>query len=93
VGDEFVDAPDDTLGLWVCYDTFSIDSAFSMGIDYVSERTNLIGRTVIPYVGWDASLTTTYKTLDVQLYIRNLTGKVCASSDFKQRYGYFPGEL
>lgn len=92
VGDEFVNAPDHTLGLWTRYDMPSIDSAFAMGMDYVSERISFSGQTVKAYVVWDASWRTTYKTLDVQLNIRNLFDKEYASSGFNQRNGHFPGE-
>lgn len=92
VGDEFVNAPDHTLGFWTRYDIPSIDSAFAMGMDYVSERVSLSGQTVKPYVVWDASWRTTYKTLDIQLNIRNLFDKEYASSGFNQRNGHFPGE-
>ncbi|AGH46707.1 TonB-dependent siderophore receptor [Paraglaciecola psychrophila] len=92
VGDEFVNAPDHTLGLWTRYDMPSIDSAFAMGMDYVSERISFSGQTVKAYVVWDASWRTSYKTFDVQLNIRNLFDKEYASSGFNQRNGHFPGE-
>jgi iron complex outermembrane receptor protein len=92
VGDEFVNAPDHTLGLWTRYDMPSIDSALAIGMDYVSERISFSGQTVKAYVVWDASWRTTYKTFDIQLNIRNLLDKEYASSGFNQRNGHFPGE-
>jgi len=92
VGDEFVNAPDHTLGLWTRYDIPSIDSAIAMGMDYVSERVSFGGQTVKSYVVWDASWRTTYNSLDIQLNIRNLFDKEYASSGFNQRNGHFPGE-
>lgn len=92
VGDEFVNAPDHTLGIWTRYDIPSINSAFAMGMDYVSERISFSGQTVKAYTVWDASWRTTYKTFDIQLNIRNLFDKEYASSGFNQRNGHFPGE-
>jgi iron complex outermembrane receptor protein len=91
-GDEFVNAPDHTLGLWTRYAIPSIDSAVAIGMDYVSERISFSGQTVKSYVVWDASWRTTYKTFDIQLNIRNLLNKEYASSGFNQRNGHFPGE-
>ena len=50
VGDEFVNAPDHNPGLWIRSDMPSIDSAFVMGMDYVSERISFSGQTVKAYV-------------------------------------------
>lgn len=92
VGDKFVNAPDHTLVLWTCYDMPSIDSVFAIGMDYVSERISFSGQTVKSYFVWDTSWRTTYKTLDIQLNIRNLFDKQYASSGFNQPNGHFPGE-
>jgi iron complex outermembrane recepter protein len=92
VGDEFVNAPDHTLGLWSRYDFPAIDSAFSIGMDYVSERISLSGQKVKAYTVWDASWRSHFNGFELQVNIKNLFDKVYASSGFNERNGHFPGE-
>lgn len=92
VGDEFVNAPDHTFGLWTRYDFPAIHSAFSIGLDYVSDRISFDGQTVQPYTVWDASWRSTINGFDVQLNVKNLFDKEYATSGFSRRNGHFPGE-
>ncbi|GAB3012828.1 TonB-dependent siderophore receptor [Bowmanella dokdonensis] len=92
VGDEFVNAPDHTLGLWSRYDFPELDSAFSLGMDYVSERISFDGQKVQPYTVWDASWRSHIGDFDLQVNIKNLFDKEYASSGFSKRNGHFPGE-
>ncbi len=92
VNGEFVNAPDHTLGLWTRYDFPAIDSAFSIGMDYVSERISLSGQKVKAYTVWDASWRTRFEQLEIQLNIKNLLDEEYATSGFNKRNGHFPGE-
>lgn len=91
VGDEFVNAPDHTLGLWTRYDLPAISSAFAIGVDYVSDRISFNSQVVKPYTVWDASWHTTLQDFDIQINIKNLFDKMYATSGFNQRNGHFPG--
>jgi len=92
IGDEFVNAPDHTLGLWTRYDFPTIKSAFALGVDYVSERISLSNQTVRSYVVWDASWRTDINEFELQVNVKNLFDKEYASSGFNERNGHFPGE-
>ncbi|MFT4924020.1 MAG: iron complex outermembrane receptor protein [Phenylobacterium sp.] len=92
VGDEFVNAPDHTLGIWTRWAIPSLDSSFAIGADYVSERISLSGQKVKPYTVWDASWQTTINQFELQLNLKNLFDKRYATSGFNQRNGHFPGE-
>jgi iron complex outermembrane receptor protein len=92
VGDEFVNAPDHTLGIWTRWDLPSINSAFAFGTDYVSERISLSGQKVKPYTVWDASWRSTINKFEIQLNLKNIFDKEYATSGFNKRNGHFPGE-
>lgn len=92
VGDEFVNAPDHTLGVWTRWTFESMNSAFAIGADYVSERISLSGQKVKPYTVWDASWRTTINKFEIQLNLKNLFDKRYATSGFNQRNGHFVGE-
>lgn len=92
VGDEFVNAPDHTLGVWTRWDLPAINSAIALGTDYVSERISLSGQKVKPYTVWDASWRSTINKFEVQLNLKNIFDKEYATSGFNKRNGHFPGE-
>jgi iron complex outermembrane receptor protein len=92
VGDEFVNAPDHTLGVWTRWDLPSIDSAIAFGVDYVSERISFSGQKVKPYIIWDASWRSTINKIELQVNLKNLFNKEYATSGFNKRNGHFPGE-
>ena len=92
LGDEFVNAPDHTLGAWTRWDFPGLRSAFAVGVDYVSERVNFQGQKVKSYTVWDASWRTEVNEMEIQLNVKNLFDKEYASSGFSKRNGHFPGE-
>lgn len=92
-GDRFVNAPRHTLGLWTRWDFPSMDSAFAIGMDYVSERISFNNQIVKPYTIWDASWRTTFdNNLELQINLKNLFDREYATSGFSKRNGHFPGE-
>ena len=91
VGDEFANAPDHTFGLWTRYDLPIINSAFAIGVDYVSDRISFSNQTVKPYTVWDASWHSEFEGIEVQINIKNLFDKEYATSGFNRRNGHFPG--
>ena len=92
VGDRFANAPRNTLGFWTRYDFDWMNSAFAIGVDYVSERISLSDQIVKPYTVWDASWRSEISGFDVQINIKNLFDKEYATSGFNSRNGHFPGE-
>ncbi|MCJ8274048.1 MAG: TonB-dependent receptor [Psychrosphaera sp.] len=92
IGNEFVNAPDHTLGIWTRWNIPALDSSFAIGADYVSERLSLSGQKVKPYAVWDASRNTHFNGFEVQLNLKNLFNKTYATSGFNRRNGHFPGE-
>lgn len=92
VGDEFVNAPDHTLGIWTRWELPSINSAIAFGTDYVSDRISLSGQKVKSYTVWDASWRSTVNNFEIQLNLKNLFDKEYATSGFNERNGHFPGE-
>lgn len=92
VGDEFANAPDHQFGFWTRYDFETINSAVTLGGDYVSRRVSLSGQTVDPYAIFDAGWITSWRNLEFQVNVRNLFNKVYAESGFISRTGHFPGE-
>lgn len=92
LGDEFVNAPDHTLGAWTRWDFPAINSAFAMGVDYVSERISFSGQKVKPYAVWDASWRSEIEGFEIQVNLKNLLDKEYATSGFNKRNGHFPGE-
>ena len=92
VGDEFVNAPDHTLGIWTRYALPSLSSSVAFGTDYVSERISLSGQKVKSYTTWDASWQTEVNNFTVQVNLKNIFDKEYATSGFNKRNGHFPGE-
>ena len=92
VGDEFVNAPDHTLGIWTRYALPSLSSSFALGTDYVAERISLSGQKVKAYSTWDASWQTEVNNFTVQVNLKNIFDKEYAVSGFNKRNGHFPGE-
>lgn len=91
VGDRFANAPKHTLGIWSRYQVPSINTAFALGMDYVSDRVSLSGQTVKSYAIFDASIIWTPGPVEVLLRIDNMFDKVYAESGFIARTGHFPG--
>lgn len=92
-GDRFVNAPRHTLGLWTRLDFPSINSAFAVGMDYVSDRISFNNQIVKPYTIWDASWRSTIdENIELQINVKNLFNREYATSGFNRRNGHFPGE-
>jgi len=92
VGNKFVNAPQHTLGMWTRYELPSINSAFAIGFDHVSDRISLSGQKVKTYTTWDASWHTTFDKVSLQINLKNIFDKEYATSGFNKRNGHFPGE-
>ena len=92
VGDEFVNAPDHTLGMWTRYQLPSLNSAIAVGFDFVDDRISLDGQKVKSYTTWDASWQTKIDNFKIQLNLKNIFDKEYAVSGFNKRNGHFPGE-
>lgn len=90
-GTRFANAPEHQFGLWMRYALPSINSSFAAGADYVSEQVSLSGQRVKPYTVYDASWTTSWDQVDLQVNVRNLFDKEYAVSGFIERTGHFPG--
>jgi len=90
-GTRFANAPEHQFGLWMRYALPAINSSLAVGADYVSEQTSLSGQRVKPYTVYDASWTTSWDQVDLQINVRNLFDKEYAVSGFIERTGHFPG--
>jgi len=92
VGDRFANAPEHQFGFWTRYQMPTINTAFALGGDYVSEQLSLSGQTVQSFFVFDASIIWSPGPVDVMLRIDNLFDKTYASSGFLDRTGHFPGD-
>lgn len=92
VGDRFANAPQQQLGTWTRYDLPFINSAFSFGMNYVSDQLTQDGQTVKPYTVFDSAWQTRWQQWEVQLNVKNLFDREYAVSGFLERTGDFPGE-
>ena len=90
-GSKFVNAPEHQLGLWTRYDFKSIGSSIAFGMDYVGEQFSFQGQRVKPYTVFDASWTSSWRRLSLQINVTNLFDKKYAVSGFLERTGHFPG--
>jgi iron complex outermembrane receptor protein len=90
-GDDFANAPKHQAGIWARYELTAIDSAIALGTNYVSEQFNLSGQKVKPFTVFDASWTSTWDGLTLQLNVNNLLDKEYFVSGFSERTGNFPG--
>lgn len=91
-GRRFANSPRHQAGFWARYNIAVIDSAFAMGVDYVSEQISLNGQRVKPFTIFDASWTTRWDNVLLSVNVKNLFDKVYAVSGFSERNGHFPGE-
>ena len=91
-GRRFANTPRHQAGFWARYNIAVIDSAFAMGVDYVSEQVSLNGQRVKPFTIFDASWTTRWDNVLLSVNVKNLFDKVYAVSGFSERNGHFPGE-
>lgn len=89
-GERFVNAPENTVGLWTRFEFPGIDSSIAGGMDYVSERINFARQPVPAYEVFDLSWQTNWKNLNFQLNVKNLFDEEYAISGFSR--GNFPGE-
>jgi len=90
-GTRFANAPEHQVGVWMRYALPSINSSFAFGADHVSEQVSLSGQRVKPYTVYDASWTTAWNQVDMQINLRNLFDEEYAVSGFIERTGHFPG--
>lgn len=89
-GGRFVNAPENTLGIWSRYELPSISSSIAAGVYFVDDRINLDALPVPSYAIYDLSWQTSWKNLEFQLNVKNLMDKEYAVSGFAR--GNFPGE-
>ncbi len=89
---QFANAPKHQFGFWTRYQVQSINTAFAMGGDFVSDRISLSGKKVPEYFVFDASIIWEPGPVDVLLRINNLFDREYAASGFLERTGHFPGE-
>ena len=92
VGDRFANAPEHQLGFWTRYQIPSINTAFAIGGDYVSERVSFSDQTVQSYFVADATIIWDNGDFDVLIRASNLFDKEYAVSGFLSRTGHFPGD-
>ena len=92
VGDRFANAPEHQLGFWTRYQVPSINMAFAIGGDYVSERVSFSDQTVQSYFVADATIIWDNGDFDVLIRANNLFDKEYAVSGFLSRTGHFPGD-
>lgn len=92
VGQRFANAPHQQFGAWTRYDLPTVDSAFSFGMDYVSDQLNQSGQKVKPYTVFDTAWQTRWQQWELQLNVKNLFDREYAVSGFIDRTGHFPGE-
>jgi iron complex outermembrane receptor protein len=90
-GDDFANSPNHQAGLWARYEFAAINSAVAFGADYVSEQFNFDGQQIDSFTVFDASWTTTWEDLTLQLNVNNLLDKQYFISAFSKRSGNFPG--
>lgn len=90
-GTQFANAPEHQAGLWARYTLPGLNSSIALGADYVSEQFSLSGQRVKPYTIYDASWTTGWENIVLQVNVRNLFNKEHAVSGFIERTGHFPG--
>ena len=90
-GDRFANAPRHQAGLWTRYDFDSINSSIAFGLTYVDDQLNFDGQNVDSFTVYDASWTTSFDDLTVQLNVNNLTDEEYFVSGFSERTGNFPG--
>ncbi|MEL7022607.1 MAG: TonB-dependent receptor [Pseudomonadota bacterium] len=89
-GGTFVNAPRHQLGLWTRYQVQSINTAFALGADYVSERIGFRADKVKPYTVFDASVIHERDDWRFLLRVENLFDETYASSGFAFQ---FPGDV
>jgi iron complex outermembrane receptor protein len=90
-GTRFANAPEHQFGIWMRYALPAINSSIAFGADHVSEQFSLSGQRVKPYTVYDASWTTAWNQVDLQINVRNLFDEEYAVSGFIERTGHFPG--
>ncbi|MEM7080071.1 MAG: TonB-dependent receptor [Pseudomonadota bacterium] len=90
-GSEFVNAPEHQVGLWTRYDFDRLNSSIAFGVDYVSEQRSFNDQMVKAYTTVDASWTTSWERITLQINATNLFDKEYAVSGFLERTGHFPG--
>lgn len=92
VGDRFVNAPYNALGVWMRHEIPMLKSAIAGGVEYVGARISFSGQEVDAYTVFDASWITEFENWKLQLNIPNLFDTEYAASGFIERTGHFPGE-
>ena len=91
VGNRFINAPEHQFGFWTRYQIPSINTAFGVGGDYVSERVNFSGQTVKSYFVADASIIWDNGHFEVLVRANNLFDEEYAVSGGSAATGNFPG--
>lgn len=90
-GSTFANAPENQAGLWTRYELDAVRSAIAVGVSYVSDQFNLDEQKVKAFTVFDASWTTEWQQLTLQLNINNVLDKQYFVSGFSRRNGNFPG--
>ncbi|MEM8497202.1 MAG: TonB-dependent siderophore receptor [Pseudomonadota bacterium] len=91
-GSRFVNSPEHQAGIWTRYDFRAIDSSIAFGADFVDEQFGFSGtQRVQPYTTFDASWTSSWNRISLQINILNVFDKEYAVSGFLERTGHFPG--
>ncbi|WP_059153450.1 TonB-dependent siderophore receptor [Novosphingobium barchaimii] len=91
VGGRFPNAPQNKAGFWTRYQVAAIDTAFSVGGQYVSSQIDRSGDRLKPFTVFDATISHDFGIFDAKFRIENIFDKFYAVSGFTGPKGAYIG--
>jgi iron complex outermembrane receptor protein len=91
VGGRFPNAPQNKAGFWTRYQIAAIDTAFSVGGQYVSSQIDRSGDRLKPFTVFDATISHDFGIFDAKFRIENIFDKFYAVSGFTGPKGAYIG--